>query len=115
MSPLFSRASAKLALVFFTLMAAATANAMLLDCNMSPGAELLPGAQCNPAEGAVTQVPGYRVKEAIPVVAVRVELPDFQIDQARSPGPVPHSVPLLAFISALFAVLLVRTKRFNTK
>lgn len=115
MSPLYSRASAKLALVFFTLMAAAAANAMLLDCTLPLGAQLLPGTECSPPEGMVNQAPGSVVQNAIPVTAVKVELPDFQIDQARSPGPVPHSVPLLAFISALFAVLLVRTKRFNTK
>ena len=115
MMHLYSRTSVKFALVFTTLMAAATANALLLDCTTSPGAELLPGAECTPADPVVNKTPGYVLEEAIPVTPINAALVAFQVDQARSSGPISNSVPLLVLIGALLSVLLVRAKRFNTK
>jgi hypothetical protein len=111
---LYSRASVKLALVFITLMTAATANAILLDCTTSLGAALLPASECNPAELAVNKMPDYALKDVIPALPLNTSFAAFQVDQTRS-AALANSGPLLILIGAFLAFLLGRAKRFNTK
>jgi len=110
-----NRASVKLALVFITWMAAAVANASLLDCTSTLGVEPISGAGCAPAERAAKQAPTYGLQEAIPATPINAALAAFQIDQTRHTDPMSNSAPLLVLMGALLAVLLVRAKRFNTK
>jgi len=111
---LYSRASAKLALVFIALMAAATANALLLDCTSSLGAALLPASECTPAEAVVNKMPEYALKDAIPALPINTSFAAFQVDQTRS-ASLANSGPLLILMGVFIAFLLGRAKRFNTK
>lgn len=109
------RASVMLAFVIIILMAAATANASLLDCTTSVGAESLSGSGCTPAEGVLNAASDYAVKDALPVPPINSAPAAFQVDQTRTPSPLSNSVLMLVLMGTFLAVVLVRAKRFNTK
>jgi hypothetical protein len=107
--------SIKFALIFIALVAAAAANASLLDCPGSLDTNVDADAQCAPIEPLMDNGPPSILQEAIPTQPIQVALAGFQLNQARTTGAVPESAPLLVLIGALLAVLLVRAKSHNSK
>lgn len=110
-----STANAKLVFLFIALMAAAAANASLLDCTKSLATELASGAECAPIAPLVNEGKSYVVQEAIPAQPIKAALEGFQLNRARTTSAVPESAPLLVLIGALLTVVLVRAKSCNTK
>lgn len=107
--------SIKFALIFIALVAAAAANASLLDCPGSLDANVGADAQCAPIEPLTDDGQSSVLQEAVPVQAIQVALVGFQLNPARTTSALPESAPLLVLIGALLAVLLVRAKSHNSK
>jgi len=107
--------SIKFALIFIALVAAAAANASLLDCPGSLDVNPIGDAQCSPIEPLADEGQISVLQEAIPTQPIQVALAGFQLNQARTTSAVPESAPLLVLIGALLAVLLVRAKSHNSK
>lgn len=111
-----SLASAKFTCVLIALLSSMAAHASLSDCN----AVLLDSTiklECNPTETVAikaTQTPTIHV--ATPASpAMGSAHSDFQIGETRSAHAVSETLSLLALLSGLLVVVLVRAKRFNTK
>lgn len=107
--------SIKLAFIFIALVAAAAANASLLDCTKSLATELASGAECAPIAPLVDEGKSPVLQESIPAQPIQIALAGFQLNQTRTTSAVPESAPLLVLIGALLAVVLVRAKSCNTK
>lgn len=105
-----STASVKLALICIALIAAAEANASLLDCTKSLA--LASGAECAPIANTDQS---YVMKEAIPAPPIKAARASFQVNQTRVTSAVPESAPLLVLVGALLTVALIRAKSCNTK
>lgn len=112
---LYNITGVKLAFVFITLVAAAAANASLLDCTKFVGVELASGAECTPTGIMVHDDQSYVLKDAISAPPINTVRASFQVNQTRSASAIPESAPLLVLIGALLTVVLVRAKSCNTK
>ena len=111
-----SLASAKYTCVLIALLSSMTAHASLSDCK-SLLSDSTVKLECNPTEAVaikVTQTPTINV--ATPTApAMGSAHSDFYIGQSSSAHAVSETLSLLALLSGLLVVALMRAKRFNTK
>lgn len=104
----------KLALMFVALLAAATANASLLDCVKLTGIESATELECVASEVTVKK----RVEIArddLPTELADKALASFRVQHAVTQDARPESALLVVLVVTILAAALVRAKSYNSK
>lgn len=104
----------KLALMLVALLAAATANASLLDCIKLPGIESASDLQCVAPE-VTAKKSVETAQDDLPIELADRALASFRVEHTATQDARPESALLLVLVVAVLASALVRTKSYNSK
>lgn len=96
--------------VMFTFLLATTAHATLSNCSQAST-----DSTCTPVISAMERPVQTPVAEPATSAISNAAHSEFQIGHSQSTNALPETVSLLLLLGALLIVVLVRTKRFNSK
>ncbi len=104
----------KLAFMLAALLAAASANASLLDCIKLTGIESASNLECVASE-VTAKKSVETAQDDLPIELADKALASFRVEHTATQDARPESALLLVLVVAVLASALVRTKSYNSK
>jgi hypothetical protein len=104
----------KLAFMLAALLAAASANASLLDCIKLTGIESASNLECVTSE-VTAKKSVETAQDDLPIELADKGLASFRVEHTATQDARPESALLLVLVVAVLASALVRTKSYNSK